>query len=358
MASLRIAVETRVDSSSADPAGEWWSKSPNSIFRDPAIPDAEKVVLQAIVTLCKGSPTCQATNGTIGKESGKNEKTIGRLVMRLESRQLIVRETVGSRRTIRLNFSFRGRASDPLRSEEVKEESTPSEVRRHPLGSEEAPPQKRGGTPAPVRTILRLNLEEEDKSSSERRSGTEGGLAAPPPPPDEAAREGESLLIPSPFPLPTAESVHPDIARFLPREIPSGIMRAGQRSISRSPASNFYPLPLSGGDLLSQDDALAAKQLLNSLDPESSDHMLMRIVIRRHNAAFGEVLKGKVLPPGPNVRDSPRVLDISPVFVSVEPINDEAQAKGPTSPLQKLASAPSEVPLDTIQSNIAPDQVN
>ena len=138
--SLRIAVETRDLAATVDPAGEWWSKSPNSIFRDPAIPDAQKVVLQAIVTLCRSGSTCQDTNGIIGKESGKDEKTVGRLVKRLEDRGLIVREVVGSKRTIRLTFHFRGQLSDPRRSEEVKPVVTPAEVRSDPRASEVVPP--------------------------------------------------------------------------------------------------------------------------------------------------------------------------------------------------------------------------
>ena len=166
------------------------------------------------------------------------------------------------------------------------------------------------------------------------------------------------MIIPQPFALPDPASLPPEIARYLPREVPPGVMSAGRR-ISRAPGTYSFALPLSLGDLLTQDEAIAAKQLLNTLNENSSDHMIVRIACIRHNRAFNEVLKGRILPPGENVRNATKIIDISPVFVILEPHDvGGAQRSGPALSLEKVDAGPPEVPLDTIQFNPTGVQVN
>ena len=220
----------------------------------------------------------------------------------------------------------------------------------------------RGGNPAHARTIIRLDREEID-SSSEGRSASAGGSLAPPPPTDlesgRAEAKCDGSIIPMGFPMPLAQSLPDEIARYLPRDLPSGIIRPGSKAISRSPSKQMFPMPLTMGDLLKGDEIIHAKLLMNSLDPESSDHNLMRIVIRRHNAAFTQIMTSKILPPGINVREVTRIIDIEPREVRLEAIDtQQAQMTGPVTPLESRHRSRLEVPLDTLQSTMADDQVN
>ena len=339
---LRLAPATTETPQLGDPSGHFWSKCSDHFLSDPNLNDSDKVVLQALVSLCRGGLSCQDSNKVIGERCHKEEKTINKVIKRLEDRGIITRIANGPWRTIHLNFGFRGQVGHldyPRANEGVKGEITPAQVRTKPRATEGEDPQMRGGTPAQARTIIRLSPEQLDPNSDGRGVAVGGSQNAPPPPNPEARTETQEgpFLIPSPFPLPPACSLPDEVARFLPRDIPPGIIKPGSRSISRSPSGQMFPMPLTTGDLLNQDDALAAKMLLNSLDPSSGEHNIMRIVIRRHNAAFGEVLKGKVLPVGQNVREVGRIIDISPVFVRTEPV--AAHKDGPATPVEKSALA-------------------
>ena len=146
-APLRLASATVETPQLGDPSGHFWSKSSDHFLADPNLNDSDKVVLQALVSLCRGGLSCQDSNKVIGERCHKEEKTINKVIKRLEDRGIITRIANGPWRTIHLNFSFRGQADYSRASEGVKPQITPRKRGPNPAQERTKPLRCAGETP-------------------------------------------------------------------------------------------------------------------------------------------------------------------------------------------------------------------
>ena len=334
-----------------------WAKANLAVLARSDLSDPEKTVLTVLTSpLLTTTPgVCQASNKRIGQACGKDDETVARLLRGLERKGLLERRYGSSERVLYLNIRFAtaggrptvapvGTTADPGSSAGVNNCQTPADAPSAPGASAGGSGRGRRVDPAPAPPILRLSRELDPDGDG--RSASAGQGQAPPPPtvqeeePDPS-EPGQWIEL-SAVPLPDRSEVPPEIARFLPVTIPPGTQATIGRRISRAPGSKFFPLPLSTADILNHADHAQAVALTKLLDKQSTGYQIVSIALCRHNRAVMERLKGVVLPPGENVRDVARTIDVEPQSVEVEP-RETREKSGPLVPVED-ANRPLGVP--------------